>query len=80
MTTAEADGARAEAAHFGTRLDRLVPPIRTLSLKGDAEADYLLYALYRSPLRDGEPDGHGIAREEAVAALRRAASAGHQQP
>lgn len=70
---------RAEAAHFGTRLDRLVPPIRTLSLKGDAEADYLLYALYRSPLQDGEPDGHGIAREEAVAGLRRAASAGHQQ-
>jgi TPR repeat protein len=70
---------RAEAAHFGTRLDRLVPPIRTLSLKGDAEADYLLYALHRSPLQDGEPDGHGIAREEAVAGLRRAASAGHQQ-
>ena len=70
---------RAEAAHFGTRLDRLVPAIRTLSLKGDAEADYLLYALHRSPLQDGEPDGHGIAREEAVAALRRAASAGHQQ-
>ncbi len=70
---------RAEAANFETRLDRLVPSIRALSLKGFAEADYLLYALYRSPLRDGEPEGHGIAREEAVAALRRAAAAGHQE-
>lgn len=70
---------RTEAASFETRLDRLVPSIRALSLKGFAEADYLLYALARSPLRDGEPDRHGIDREEAVAALRRAAAMGHQQ-
>ncbi|MCX5477572.1 hypothetical protein OSH08_01055 [Kaistia geumhonensis] len=70
---------RAEAAKPGTSPDRLVGALRALSLKGFAEADYLLYALHRLPVRDDEPEGHGIAREEAVDALLRAAKAGHQQ-
>lgn len=70
---------RTAAAHYKTRLDPLVAPIRALAAGGSAEANYLIYAIRGLSGQDGEQPQHGISRDEAVAALDRAAAAGHQE-